>query len=233
VEKLVYVLWKQPDVSVEDFRDDLIGASGAKLAGLGARQLAVSVADEHVAYAQGSVITHMEVPITAVVSFWLDSHLERAPLEALIGNLTSRHAGYLVLESVPIVNASQTAPPGARTPGINTIGFLEKPERLTYEEWLELWQGQHTAVGVETQSTFLYIQNAVVRAVTEAAPPWVAIVEEGFPREALTDQMVFYAAGDSQAKLEENRGRMIESCRRFIDFDELESHMFSQYVLGD
>jgi hypothetical protein len=71
-----------------------------------------------------------------------------------------------------------------------------------------------------------------VRALSEDAPPWVAIVEEGFPREALTDQMVFYDAGDSPAKLEANRGRMIESCQRFIDFDQLESHMFSQYVLG-
>ena len=41
-----------------------------------------------------------------------------------------------------------------------------------------------------------------------------------------------HAAGDSDAKLDENRGRMIESCQRFIEFDRLESHMFSQYVLG-
>jgi hypothetical protein len=233
VEKLVYVVWKPVDVSVEAFRDDLIGPRAAELTALGARKLAVSVADEHVAYAQASVITHIDAPIMGLISFWLDSHLFRAPLEAVIAGATSRCAGYLVLESVPIVNTTQTAPLGKRTPGINTIGFLEKPDRLSYDAWLDLWQGSHTQVGVETQSTFLYIQNAVVRALTSDAPPWVAIVEEGFPREALTDQKVFYAAGDSDAKLEENRGRMIESCRRFIDFDHLESHMFSQYVLGD
>jgi hypothetical protein len=151
----------------------------------------------------------------------------------VIAGVTSRHAGYLVLESVPIVNTTQTAAVGERTPGTHTIAFLEKPDRLSYGEWLDLWQGRHTRVAIETQSTFLYIQNAVVRALSEDAPPWVAIVEEGFPREALTDQMVFYDAADSPAKLDANRGRMIESCQRFIDFDQLESHMFSQYVLGD
>ena len=233
MEKLVYVVWKPSGASVEEFRDDLVGERGKRLIELGARKLAVAVADEHVQYAQGSVITRMEEPIAAVVSFWLDTHLDRARLEEAIRSASSRHAGYLVLESVPIVNTTQTVAIGERTPGILTIAFLEKPERLTYEAWLDLWQGRHTRVAIETQSTFLYIQNAVVRSVTEDAPAWVAIVEEGFPREALTDQKVFYDAGDSDEKLAENRGRMIESCQRFIDFDRLESHMFSQYLLGD
>jgi hypothetical protein len=233
MEKLVYVTWRPPESTAEEFRDALVGEVAKVLIERGARKLAVSVADEHVAYAQRSRITQMDVPIAAVVCFWLDTHLDRAPLEEVLRRATDRLAGYLVLESVPIVNTTDTAPRGERTPGINTIGFLEKPDRLGYDEWLELWQGQHTRVGVETQSTFLYIQNAVVRALTADAPPWVAIVEEGFPENALRDQKVFYAAGDSDAKLAENRGRMIESCRRFIDFDHLESHMFSQYVICD
>jgi hypothetical protein len=232
MEKLVYVVWKQPGTSVEELRDDLVGERGKRLIELGAKRLAVSVADEHVQYAQGSVLTRMDAPITALVSFWLDTHLDRGPLEEVIESVASRCAGYLVLESVPIVNTTQTAGLGERTPGILTVAFLEKPDRLAYDEWLDLWQGRHTRVAIETQSTFLYIQNAVVRAVTEDAPPWVAIVEEGFPREALTDQKVFYDAGDSDEKLAENRGRMIESCQRFIDLDRIESHMMSQYLLG-
>ena len=233
MEKVVYVLWKGPEQDVAEFRDELLGVRAQELAGLGARRLALSIADEHVAYAQGSVISQMKTPITATLSFWLDTHLDRGPLEAVLQGIAERVAGYLVLESVPIVNTTQRAKSGERTPGINTIGFLEKPDSLSYDEWLELWQGQHTRVAIETQSTFLYIQNAVIRALTPDAPPWVAIVEEGFPAAALTDQKVFYAAGDSDAKLNENRGRMIESCSRFIEFDHLESHMFSQYVLED
>jgi len=231
MEKLVYVLWKRPEHSAEALRDELVGPRALQLAELGARQMALSVADEDVAYAQGSVISQMEQPITAMLTFWLDTHLDRGPLEAVLRDVVARVAGYLVSESVPIVNSKQCSEPGQRTPGTNSIGFLEKPERLSYDEWLELWQGRHTRVAIETQSTFLYIQNAVIRALTEDAPPWVAIVEEGFPADAFRDQKVFYASGDSDTKLNENRGRMIESCQRFIEFDRLESHVFSQYVL--
>jgi hypothetical protein len=233
MEKLVYVLWKRTDATREELRDALIGDVAKTLAEAGARRLAVSAADEHVGYAQGSVISHLDAAIDAVVTFWLDTHLDRAPHQQALQRVSARCAGYLVLESVPLVNTSNIAAPGERTPGINTIAFLEKPDRLSYDEWLEIWQGSHTAVGIETQSSFLYIQNAVVRALTEGAPAWVAIVEEGFPADALRDPMVFYDAGDSEQKLAENRGRMIASCRRFIDFDRLESHVFSQYVLGD
>ena len=79
--------------------------------------------------------------------------------------------------------------------------------------------------------TFLYVQNLIVRAVTPDAPPWCAIVEEGFPAEAPTDPMVFFAAGDSREKLEENRRRLLESCGKFIEFARLESHPMSSYVL--
>ena len=102
---------------------------------------------------------------------------------------------------------------------------------MTYEDWLERWQGHHTRVAIETQSTFLYIQNVIVRALTEDAHPWSAIVEEGFPAEAPTDPMVFFAAGSSREKLEENRRRLMESCGKFIDFARLESHPMSSYVL--
>jgi hypothetical protein len=233
MEKLVYVVWNHPDTSAEAFRDDWIGPRAAQLAELGARGLAVSVADDDVAFAGKSVISRIPTPIRGIVSFWLDTHLHRAPAEAVVTDACSRIAGYLVVESVPIVNTEHSVPRGARTPGVNTVGFLEKPDHLAYAEWLELWQGRHTRVAIETQCTFLYIQNAVVRPLTPDAPRWVAIVEEGFPREALTDQKVFYAAGDSDEVLGRNRGCMIESCRKFIEFDRLESHVFSQYVLSD
>jgi len=233
MEKLVYVVWKSPETPVEDFKKTFLGKVSKQLVAQGAHKLAISLADEDVEYALASRITHMENPIAGIVSFWLNTALDREPLEKTIAENCERHAGYLVLESMPIVNTDHKAPLGQRTPGINTIGFLEKPDRLTYDEWREIWQGSHTYVAIETQSTFLYIQNVVVRALTEGAPAWTALVEEGFPHDALIDQKVFYDAGDSDEKLDVNRKRMIESCARFIDFDRLESHMFSQYVITD
>jgi EthD domain len=132
---------------------------------------------------------------------------------------------------VPLVNTRYVSPLGERTPGLYTVAFLEKPDALTYDEWLQRWQGQHTALAIATQSTFLYIQNVLVRALTAGAPPWVAIVEEAFPAEAATDPMVFYDAGGSPERLQEHQRRMMASCERFIDFNRFETYPMSAYVL--
>lgn len=233
MEKLIYVVWRRADVSVRDFKRKLLGQVAGEVVKLGARKLSMSIVDEDAEYAQASRITQMSDPMSATISIWLDTALGRAPVEQVIASAAARYTGHLVTESVPIVNTTQTVPLGERTPGINTIAFLEKPDHMSYEAWLDRWQGHHTQVAIDTQSTFLYIQNVVVRTLTEGAPPWTAIVEEGFPREALTNPMVFYAAGGSEEKLRENQTKMLESCRRFIDFSRLESHPMSEYILKD
>ncbi len=123
------------------------------------------------------------------------------------------------------------SPPGERLPGLYTVAFLEQPDFLTYDEWGQRWQDQHTTVAIETQSTFLCIQNVLVRPLTADAPPWVAIVEEAFPGAAATDPMVFYNAGGSPDTLKAHQTRMLESCQRFIDFSRFETHPTSTYVL--
>ena len=58
------------------------------------------------------------------------------------------------------------------------------PTDLDVETWFTRWHVDHTPVAIETQSTFGYTQNAVVRALTPDAPGIAAIVEELFPIEA-------------------------------------------------
>jgi hypothetical protein len=231
LEKLIDVGWKRSEASVGRFKEEMLGEAAAGLEKLGVRGLSMNLADEGARYAQGMRITRMPEPPSGTVSIWLDTALDRDPVHRLLETACQRLAGYLVLESVPIANTTHVVPLGERIPGITTVALLEKPEAMTYEDWLEQWQGHHTRVAIETQSTFLYIQNVIIRAVTPDAPPWSAIVEEGFPAEAPTDPMVFFAAGNSPERLEQNRRRMLESCRRFIDFARLESHPMSSYVL--
>jgi hypothetical protein len=228
MEKLIYVVWTRDGASPRDFRQQMLGGTARQLIELGARGLAINLIDDLTV--QGMRITQLAEPMTGMVSVWLDTALKRGPLEAALARVTKRLAGYLVLESVPIVNTKHVVSPGERVPGLYNVAFLEKPGFLTYDAWLEWWQGHHTQVAIETQSTFLYIQNVVVRAVTEGTPPWAAIVEEAFPAEAATDPMVFYDA-DSPEKLAENQRRMMQSCERFIDFNHLESHPMSAYVV--
>jgi hypothetical protein len=229
VEKLIYVVWKPDEVAIEGFRQQLLGPIGQHLIELGVRRLAVALADELAV--PGLRITQMDQPLSGVVSMWLDTALNRAPLEAVLAGATARLRGYLALESVPLVNTTPVRGPGERLPGLYTVAFLEKPDFLTYDEWLQRWQGQHTTVAIEMQSTYLYIQNVLVRPLTAAAPPWVAIVEEAFPAEAATDPMVFYNAGGSPQTLQAHQDRMMDSCQRFIDFSRFETHPMSAYVL--
>ena len=51
--------------------------------------------------------------------------------------------------------------------------------------------------------------------------------------EALTDPRVWYAAEGDEKRLRAHRTRMIESCRRFLDFESLESTPMSHYRLRD
>ena len=126
MEKLMYVIWKRPEGSIETFKRDILGRTATKLLELGARGLSVNLADELAAYAQGMRITRMNEPMVGTISIWLDTALSRPPVEEVITCATERSAGYLVLESVPVVNTIEVVPLGERTPGIPTVAFLQK-----------------------------------------------------------------------------------------------------------
>ncbi len=49
MEKLMYVVWKNDAVAVEDFRAELLGPTARTLIAHGARGLAVNLADERAA----------------------------------------------------------------------------------------------------------------------------------------------------------------------------------------
>ena len=164
-------------------------------------------------------------------SVWVDSALAARAARARARDATARLAGWLALESVPLANTRHVVPLGARIPGLYTVAFLEKPDALDYATWLARWQGDHTTVAIETQRTFLYVQNVLVRPLTADAPPWTAIVEEAFPAEAATDPMRFYAATTPEQLAAQQR-RMMASCERFIDFARFETLPMSAYVLA-
>ncbi len=228
MEKIVYVGWKPDGVTLGDFRASLLGPVAARLLERGARGVTVLLADDQAV--PGLRIAQWDP--TAVVGVWVDSAVHRAPLEAELGAVMTGLAGWLTLESVPLPNTTHPVGLGERLPGLYTVAFLEKPAPLDYATWLDRWQGEHTAIAIATQRTFLYVQNVLVRAVTPDAPPWTAIVEEAFPAEAATDPMCFYAAS-TPAELAAQQRRMTASCERFIDFARFETLPMSAYVLAD
>jgi hypothetical protein len=233
VEKLIYVVWKPPGTSDERFTEILTGGVAPQLAALGARGLTLHLVDAKATSVRRARITRLEVPVAGLVSFSLAEADRRGPLEKLLAEATARLAGYLVAESVPLRNTTQRAPLGQRTPGIVMVALIERPERLPFEAWIAHWHGPHREVALETQCTFSYVRNVVVRALTPDAPPWAGIVEEGFPEDAVTDPMRWYKAEQSPETLQRNVKRMVESCQKFLDLDRVESHPMSEYRFAE
>ena len=228
VEKLVYVGWKPAELSLAAFRTTMLGPTATALVDAGARGVDMLLADDRVV--PGLRIARRDP--TAVVSLWVDAADHRAPLEAVLAATLPHLAGWLVLEAVPLRNEHVRVPHGARLPGLYTVAFLEKPAALEYATWLARWQGEHTAIAIATQRTFLYVQNVLVRSLTADAPPWTAIVEEAFPEAAASDPFQFYAASTPD-ELAARQRAMTASCERFIDFARFETLPMSAYRLAD
>jgi hypothetical protein len=240
VEKLVYVLFRRPDDPPRRPDDPPAGfaarvreRAAPALHAAGARQVALNLADEAVLEKQSARVGAWDPPVEGMVSFWLDCADDRAPAEEALASAAGVLAGYLVVESVPLRNTTHVAPPGERTPGINMVTCIERPARMTPDAWIAHWHGHHKRVALETQCTYAYVRNVVVRPLTPDAPPWSGIVEEGFPAEAVGNPMVWYDAGGDPEVLKRNLGRMVESCQAFLDLDRVVSTPMSEYRLED
>jgi hypothetical protein len=232
MEKLLFALWRPADTDSEAWCSQLRDRLPADLARAGAHGLQLNVSDAAVADAAVRLST-FPAPIAAIVSVWVDTVAGPGVTEVLaaLTSISDRVAGYLVTESVPLPPPS--VPPGERTPGFANVAFLRRPDDLDRAEWLARWQGGHTKVALETQSTFGYVQNVVVRALTPDAPTFDGIVEELFPAGALTDFHVFFDTGGSDAELGRRMTAMTDSVARFSGPDALLDVVpTSRYVLA-
>jgi hypothetical protein len=230
MEKILYPVWKSPVIEADAFRDILLEQLGPELLELGVRGLRVSVVDSDIAAASALRQANSRPPMDAMLSVWLDSSVYRGPIEAAIEARVMRLAGYLVTESEPVTNTEHPPTVGERTHGMAQVVFLQRPPRLSEQDWLDIWHGSHTQVAIDTQSTFGYRQNVIARPVTYAAPPFDAIIEENFPPEAMSSQLAFYAA-ETEQEMQSNLKAMVDSVVRFIDFDKIDVVPTSEYLL--
>ncbi len=230
VEKIVYLLWSPAELSdrdVDAFRDRLLETLPEALGAEGVQRLKISVTDRDVA--SGAELHRGVHEPNALVSFWLECVRERGPSDALLASCSERRAGYLVAESQPLRIDTPEGGMGRRMPGFSLVGCIEPAAGVSQAEFIRRWEETHVQVAIETQSTFSYVRNEIVRPLTEGAPAWGGIVEEGFPSEALTDPRAFYDAGDSESRFQAHAKRMVESCSAFLDLERVDSHPMSEY----
>ena len=234
MEKVIYLVWRDPSVDIETFGKKLRNDLAAQLGTMpSVRSLKVNVADSAVAAGTGLKQTNSNPPLESVVQVWVNSaiaHL-RAPVDAAIAAHVGHFAAYLVTESQPLRNLKHPPKIGERTEGFAQIALIRKPQAQPYEQWSDIWHNSHTKVASETQSTFEYIQYVVIRPLTANAPPLDAMVEEGFPIGALDNPQVFFDAVGNEEKFQANLKTMMDSVFRFIDMSKIDVAPTSQYKL--
>lgn len=234
MEKVIYTLWRPEGVDAGRYAQQLQQELAPRLLALpNLRDLKLNLVDADVAPAAGLRQQQAEAPADALVQVWLDSAIARfrAPVDAAIDAAAAHADAYLVTESQPIRNTRHRPAPGTRTHGFSQIALLKRPPALPYTSWLDIWHNAHTTVAIETQSTFEYLQNVVIRALTPKARPVDAIVEECFPPVAMTDPQTFFDAAGDEEKFQRNLQRMMDSVGRFIERGQIDVLPTSQYQL--
>jgi hypothetical protein len=227
MQKLFYLLFDSPGADGTKLREALCSTAASAMRESGATGITVFGADADVE--DGSPMRQVDPPIRAMVSFWLEDAADRGPSEAALSAHVSGIAGYLVVESRPMVH---DAPKGDRTPGMKQIACITKRADISQEEYIRIWHGDHRGVAIDTQSSFGYVRNEIFRALTPNAPDqWDAFVEESFPIDALTSQHAFYDS-DSEDEYQRRLKIMMDSCGRFLDDSAIEVTFTSEYYLG-
>jgi hypothetical protein len=217
--KLIYALWGEElprRLRAESLR--------ARLAALGASELQLNLDDADVAPAMLRQSTY-DRPIAAIVTVRIpDGH---AAVTELLAESAQRLCGWLVEERIPL--PPPVVADGVRADALANIALLRIPESMTREEWLRYWRDHHTAVAIETQATFGYVQNTVSEPITPGAPV-DAVVEELFPMAAMTDPHAFYGSGGDDVELGRRVRRMLDSVTAFGAHSNLDLVPTSRYV---
>lgn len=231
VEKLIYLLWKETGKSDSAFNADLLGPVQRQLIAQGAQRLQIHVVDDAVVPGAKLRLEAMKPMPAAMVSFWLNAAHARARYEPLLEAASARIAGYAVSEST-VLPIAETHRDGERVRGFSQIALFSKLPGITREGFLHIWMRDQTHVGPETQDTFYYGQNIVVRALTVGAPPLDGIVDECYPIEALTDHLIYWKADGSEETFQAHLKREMDNVARFIDGDTVSAFVTSTYRFG-
>ena len=227
MEKLAYQLWKEESVSVEQFKSELLSTIPSKLDSL-VSELQINISDQDVEPAAPLAQSNYLPSPNAIIFIKVASYFDSNSIELELLKLAKKIEGFVVSESI-ILNDEEKSPLGERAEGFSQIVFLEKPEDMSSFDWFDHWTNHHTKIAIQTQSNFIYIQNTVVRPLKKNAIDFIAIIEECFPEEAMTDSEVFYNAKGDKDMFHRNTNAMMDSCNQFIDFNKIEVIPTSRY----
>lgn len=224
MEKIVAALWGVDNAG-------LLAELPSKLKAAGASGIRINLRDAAVDAGANLIQKWQEPQQQAVVQYWLPSAnaIFRGKADGAIAEACERFHAWLVAESTIIANHDHPPTIGERTWGWSQASFISFRDDLSHEDAVAVWHSHHTKVAIDTQANFEYVQNLIVRPLTDGAPGYDAFVEECFPIEALDNPHAFFDAVGDQAKFRANLDAMMDSCGRFIQFGRIDIIPTSQY----
>jgi hypothetical protein len=231
MEKIFYVLWRDPKVDQESFARTLRTEIADRLLEQGVHGLQINATDSAVSASTNYYVsTHPQME--AALHLWVDCHLPkyRQPFDDIIARGSGRFAAYLVTESLLLRNTKHIPEPGARSYGMAMIGMGHRPAHLSYEAYVEK-MFEYGPIAMASLATFSYQQNIVTRVLTPGAPQFASLVEECFPEESITDPYALYGATGDEEKYQRNMNAMIEGIASFTDWDKVDAFPTSQYLI--
>lgn len=182
MEKLVYLLAREPGADMPGWRDRLLTDSVPLLRAHHARHITLNVADLDAAVQQVAPdrIAGPWDSLGAVLAFWLDCLDSRAPIETHLASLAPRVSGYLVTESVP-QPCIQDWPEGERRPGVTQFTAHGKPADISEADFFHNWQVEHSRLSFTLHPLrWSYERNAVARQLHGEPSGYRGLVLEHF-----------------------------------------------------
>lgn len=232
MEKIVAALWAPEGESHKAYGARILASLPQALRAAGARHVRLNLRDDMVAPAEQLNQRWQAPQQAAVAQFWMPSSNRhfRGEVDAALASHSARFAAWLVCESTIIAPEarSASAQPG-RSPGWSQASFISFRPDMTRDAAISHWHSHHTRIAIETQANFEYVQNLIVKPLTDDAPTYDAFVEECFALEAMTDQSAFFDAVGDTEKLAANLEAMMDSCAGFIDFARIDIIPMSQF----
>ncbi len=247
MEKLIYLLGDAEAESIPVARHDLraaLLAAGPDLMAAGARKLSFYVADVEDPGLAGVAQFNRAGLLDGVLSLWVDTLDERAGIETIVSKLASRHAGYLVTESIlrgysgldpdvvakPEVGVGQSSPAGTwsfgeASPGIALVTTFPKPDWIDDETFYARWHDSHGPLSLELHPLTRYVRNTVARGLTPGSPPFRGIVSESVESVAVAADVDRFYGGRA------GRKRIVEDLLSFAEIATMSTVVMHEYIL--